>query len=516
MFDPHEFHQNKHTWMWKSQRQEMTISGQGEYHRYFTIIISPPNKRLKYCFALNSDDENLVYGELGFQNQDEVIEHWNCFFYPYLHQADAYKAPDWVKDTIWYQIFPDRYNALPTIGHWPSGSVTNAIHYGGNLKGIKDKLKYIHDLGCTGLYLTPIFLSPTSHKYDTSDYFKIDPCFGTEDDLIDLVKEAHLLGIKVMLDGVFNHTGVKFEPWISAKKDSNSPYRDWFNISDKAYETFSFAKNMPKLNTSHPEVIDYFCKVGQYWIQKADIDGWRMDVANEISPQFLKQFRKAVRSVKEVYILGEVWHDSNPWLMGDQFDAVMNYPYTRLIMDFIITQKISLDQFKKRVDDYLNRYASPIYINQFNLFDSHDTVRIMTVANHNQQKIKQALALLFISKGSPCIYYGTEIGLVGLNDPDCRRLMQFNPDPVNHPLYTFIQTFINLRKKYSSLSYKGSWLWINHASLLIIQRDDLILIVNPLDSSFENPYNGVDLYNDSHSEKIEPYDIKLIKYSNTL
>jgi len=509
--DPHAFQQDKHVWTWQSFKLEMLMSGNGEYHRYFTLAITPPNKRLKYCFILVSDDEKCVYGENGFQNPDEQIDHWNYFFYPYHHQSDIYKAPDWVRDTVWYQIFPDRFNASPMVKKWPTGSVTNAIHYGGNLVGIIDKLPYIHDLGCTGIYLTPIFLSPSSHKYDTSDYYRIDPKFGTEDELIKLVQEAHRLNIKVMLDGVFNHTGLLFEPWILARKDSKSSYRDWFYFTKNGYETFSFAKNMPKLNTSNPELIEYFCKVGQYWIQKADIDGWRLDVANEISPIFLRQFRKAVLSIKDVYILGEVWHDSNPWLMGDQFDGVMNYPYTRLIIDFIITQSISLEQFRNRVDDYLNRYASPIYTNQFNLFDSHDTERLMSKANNNQQRVKQALALLFISIGSPCIYYGTEIGMEGKTDPDCRRLMQFEPDPKIHPLYQLIQSFIKLRKENKCLSDKASWIWIKHPDLLMIRRSDIILIINPLNQSFDNPYQGIELYNDSLSKQIEPYDIKLIK-----
>ena len=268
---------------------------------------------------------------------------------------------------------------------------------------------------------------------------------------------------------------------------------------------------MPKLNSVHPEVIDYFCKVGQYWIQEADIDGWRLDVANEISPQFWRAFRSAVKSVKDVYILGEVWHDANPWLLGDQFDAVMNYFYTQIIMDFFIHKKLSLKTFRAKIDDFRNRYPHLILKNQFNLYDSHDTPRLMTQAKGDVSIVKQMFALLLCSEGSPCIYYGTEIGLEGQQDPDCRRLMQFVPDPKQHLLYHFLQTFISLRTQYPTLANEGSWEWITHDDLLMIKRDNIVLIINPSTNSYQCPIQGEILYTDKSSHLIEAHDIKLIK-----
>lgn len=509
--DPHQGHIVKGEWGWAGHIEPMICSGHGEHHLYWTLIITPPQGRLKYNFTISDDREIVIFGERSILGPHDEVDNFNYFFYPYLHDQPIYTAPSWVKDTVWYQIFPDRYNAIPSKKHWPLGPVTNATHYGGNLLGIIDKLPYLSELGISGLYLTPIFESPTTHKYDTTNYFKIDPEFGSLEDLKVLVKKAHELGIKVMLDAVFNHAGIHFEAWNLAKDDPKSPYRKWFYFNEKGYETFSFAKNMPKLNTTNPEVIDYFCSVGQYWIKEADIDGWRLDVANEISPQFWRAFRTSVRSIKEVYILGEVWHDSNPWLLGDQFDAVMNYFYTRIIMDYFIHKSMSLENFREKVDDFRNRYPQLVLKYQFNLYDSHDTARLLTQADGNVALVKQMLALLLCSEGSPCIYYGTEIALEGGQDPDCRRLMQFDPDPVNQELYRFIKTFLHLRKTYSALANEGSWEWISHESLLMIIRNDLVLIINPSSKPCECPIKGNILYTESSSILCIAYDIKLIQ-----
>lgn len=511
--DPHQGHKVNGQWGWAGHQIDMPLSGEGEVHRYWTVIITPPQGRLKYDFTITDGIETVTYGERCILPLGEEPDNFNYFFFPYLHDDPIYTAPSWVKDTVWYQIFPDRFNSVPKKKNWPLGPVTNATHYGGNLKGILEQLPYLADLGITGLYLTPIFESPSTHKYDTTDYFKIDPDFGTLDDLKLLVKTAHDLGIKVMLDAVFNHAGLHFDPWVQAKNDPKSPYHDWFYFNEHGYETFSFAKNMPKLNSTNPKVIDYFCRVGQYWIEEADIDGWRLDVANEISPMFWRAFRKAVRQVKEVYILGEVWHDANPWLLGDQFDAVMNYFYTRIVMDYFIHKTMDLTTFRAKIDDFRNRYPKLILQNQFNLYDSHDTARLMTQAKGKVDLVKQMLALLMCSEGSPCIYYGTEIGMEGEHDPDCRRLMQFDPDPQQHDLHRFLKTFIALRKNHPALANEGSWHWIQHPTLLMIQRDSLVLILNPDETTTQLPVSGQVLYNESGLDLVGPKDIKLVKRS---
>ncbi len=512
--DPHQGHVVNGKWGWAGHKLPMTQTGSGEVHCYWTAIITPPQGRLKYDFTITDGTESAVFGERSILPINEEPDNFNYFFYPYLHGEPIYHAPSWVKDTIWYQIFPDRFNSVPAKKQWPLGPVTNATHYGGNLLGIIDKLDYLADLGISGLYLTPVFESPSTHKYDTTDYFRIDPEFGTAEDLKELVKKAHSLGIRVMLDAVFNHAGTQFAPWLNAKNDPGSPYRQWFHFNENGYETFSFSKNMPKLKSTNQEVIDYFCHVGQYWINEADIDGWRLDVANEISPMFWRAFRKAVRNDKEVYILGEVWHDANPWLLGDQFDAVMNYFYTRIVMDFFIHKTMTVKTFREKIDDFRNRYPQIVLKNQFNLFDSHDTARLMTQAKGDVSIVKQMLAILLCSEGSPCLYYGTEIGMPGEHDPDCRRLMQFDPDPSQHELYRFIKTFIALRKQYPALANEGTWSWIGHDTLIMIQRDGLVLIINPSDTDFAYPVSGKILYSEGKPETISAHDIKLIQTRN--
>ena len=517
--DQHEGERIEMQWTWKSQKVEMKQSGLTAHHKYWTCRVNPPHRRMKYHFILSDAIETIVFGETSIIDPSDIPDNFNFFFFPYMHRKELYKAPTWVADTVWYQIFPDRFAKHGNAGEfkpWHIGPVKNADHYGGNLKGIITKLDYLQALGISGLYLTPVFASLTTHKYDTEDYFKIDADFGTEEDLANLVKEAHLRGIKVMLDAVFNHAGARFDKWLDVRKNPQSPYRDWFYLSDDdQFETFSFEKNMPKLNTEHPDVIAYFCKVGTYWIEKTGIDGWRLDVANEISHVFWREFRKQIHRVKpDAYILGEVWHDAMPWLQGDQFDAVMNYPYTKILLDYIAHKRISLRAFRYGIDEIRNHYPSIVQTYQFNLFDSHDTMRLSTLCNNDLSKIKGALAFLFASPGSPCIYYGTEIALEGGQDPDSRRLMQWQPDPSENEMYAFIKTWIGLRKKHPALANHGSWEWLDSDVIAFIRSDNaesLHFFYNPTDKpvSIDCP-KGAILFGTKMSE-LNPGEILLVK-----
>lgn len=315
--DPHLGELTPLGWRWKNTTQTMELSYITENNFIWKTVLTPENKRLKYHFIIQGEDEILQFGEDGFTPIDEEVGLWNNFFLPYLHQGQQFNAPSWVKDTIWYQIFPERFcngdktndplGSLP----WHRGPVTNKENYGGDIAGIIEKLPYLSDLGISGIYLTPIFESKTTHKYDTRNYFAIDASFGTEADLIELVNRAHQLNIRVMLDAVFNHSGADFPQWEDVKKHKElSEYKEWFHIKSYdpfTYETFSFEKNMPKLNLSNESTKQYFIDVAKYWIKKADIDGWRLDVANEIDPSFFNEFRKEIKSVKDdCYILGEV------------------------------------------------------------------------------------------------------------------------------------------------------------------------------------------------------------------
>ena len=480
--DPHLGEITPSGWRWKSRKKDMDLAYITENNYVWSVIIEPDNKRLKYHFIIESEDEVWQFGEDGFTPINEEVGLWNNFFLPYLHKDQQFKAPHWVKDTIWYQIFPERFrngnpaNDPKNVKPWHHGTVTNQEFYGGDLAGIIEELPYLADLGISGIYLTPVFESVTTHKYDTRNYFAIDPCFGTEEDLIGLVQKAHQLNIKVMLDAVFNHSGADFGPWLDLVKNKESSiYKDWFHIlsfEPFAYETFSFAKNMPKVNLSHPAARRYFIEVAKYWIEKADIDGWRLDVANEIDPSFWNDLRKEIKNIKEdCYILGEVWHDSMQWLRGDRFDAVMNYPLGRSIIDFV-SGDINAQQFRFRMDKAFAHYPISIRDVQFNLLDSHDTARLRNILQHDLRKVELAFALLMISFGSVCIYYGSEVAMEGEFDPDCRRCMIWDPNKEEQAFLKRFKRLIDLRNQNACLRNDSHWTWVETGDLMVIKRSN--------------------------------------------
>lgn len=411
--------------------------------------------------------------EVGLQgNRASMVVTNNVFKLPYIHNRDAYQAPAWVEETVWYQIFPERFNngnpnlSPEGIRPWDSKISPHYMDFfGGDLPGITAKLDYLKDLGINGIYLCPIFKANTNHKYDTVDYFQIDPHFGSKEDLKELVDQAHQRGIRILFDAVFNHMGVGSPQWQDVlSKGPESKYVEWFHIHDFPvdhlrelsdgrfnYETFAFADLMPKLNTSHPEVVEYLLSIATYWIEEFDIDGWRLDVANEIDHAFWKQFHQAVTSVKEeAYILGEVWHYSQPWLVGDEFHAVMNYPLTYALQDYFIHHSLTSHQLIEVLAQIQMTYRQSTQRVQFNFLDTHDTARILHVANEDKTLVQQMLAFLFLQVGTPCIYYGTEVGLTGGQDPDCRRVIPWDSAAQDLEMFAFMQDLIALRRDWIS------------------------------------------------------------------
>lgn len=413
---------------------------------WWTTTIEPPYKRLKYYFELQTENEKWFFFEDGFVSEAQMQlegRSRQCFVFPWMNPADIPVTPSWVNNTIWYQIFPERFcngdasiNPEGTLPWRKSGSVTNTEFFGGDLAGIIQRLDYVKELGVSGLYLTPINEAPSSHKYDTTDYQKIDPHFGSEETMKTLVKEAHNRGIRVMLDGVFNHAGRDFAPWQDVrKKGPESEYWDWFMVNEwpfreeggcareKQYYTFAFYDSMPKLNTNNPKLREYLYEVCENWVKEYDVDGIRLDVANEISHVFCKELRIRLKALKpDIYILGEIWHDAMPWLRGDEFDAVMNYPLGASIKDFWIDKSQTNEDFEYTINRCYTGYMQQTNDVLFNLLDSHDTKRLRSDVK-NLDEYFQQLAVLFTMPGSPCIFYGTEIAMEGSYDPDCRRCM---------------------------------------------------------------------------------------------
>ena len=422
-----------------------------EYHTLWSFRVKPEFKRVTYYFNLESDDEKMIMCEDRFYTPEEFKNYrgrQQLFIYSWMNPSDIIRTPEWVNETVWYQIFVDRFcNRNPDYNPkevlpWraPDKKVKPFDYYGGDIPGITSKLDYLRDLGITGLYLTPICSGKSNHKYDTISYTKIDPHFGTDEDMAEMVKQAHQRGIRVMMDGVFNHSGAFFKPWQDVVKNGpESKYYNWFmvnkwpfekgwkNTAKGNYYAFAFVDMMPKLNTNNEEVIRYIIKVIKKWIEKYDIDALRLDVSDEISHTLCKRMHKELKAIKpDFYILGEAWHDAIGWLRGDEFDSVMNYPFTDSVGDFWMDETKSSTDFEYAINRCYSLY--PLQINRvlFNLLDSHDTMRLVTKLGGNLRQFYQQLAVLFTMPGTVCIYYGTEIALEGSYDPDCRRCMPWN------------------------------------------------------------------------------------------
>lgn len=461
---------NKDGWIY--DRIKVITKKKLQHHLWWSVVVQPQFKRAKYYFELISNNQKYYYFEDGFITEDELKNEKKLlqyFIFPWMNKSDINLAPSWPQDIVWYQIFPDRFyrsensEVDTSLSLWREGSVSNEERFGGNLLGIVDKIPYLKKLGFNGIYLNPIMEAGTNHKYDTKNYHKIDPAFGSNEDFKHLVQIAHKNGIKIMVDAVFNHSGTEFEPWLDVLKNGqNSKFADWFMINnwdnlksqkyttDGNYYSFAFTGLMPKLNTNNPEVIEYFCTICRDWILEFDIDAIRFDVGNEISHKFLKVLRENLLTLKpDIYLLGEIWHNSISWLLGDEYDAVMNYPLLSGINDFYI------NKFKTKHDfECMINHCYTMYMNQtnkilFNLLDSHDTMRLINRVN-DLNIFYQQLTILLTVPGSPSIYYGTEIALEGENDPDCRRLIPWSK--LDDPNYCFLinqlKNLLSIRHQY--------------------------------------------------------------------
>lgn len=488
---------------WSGERKEITDRKRLAHHQVWTVIVTPQYKRCKYFFELWAGEEICYYFEDGCYTKERMEmpgRKEQCFFFPWMNPADINHTPEWVSDTVWYQIFPDRFcNGDATLNSkwvkpWKCEKVQYLDIYGGDLRGIRSKIAYLKDLGITGIYLTPIFSAESNHKYNTTDYYKIDEAFGDEKELKMLVQDAHDAGIRVMLDAVFNHCGEQFAPWKDVmEKGPDSRYYDWFfihqwpfdrqnhNTRDGKYDAFAFYGDMPKLNTNNPAVIDYFNQLCTYWLTEWKIDGIRFDVGNEVSHAFLKELRKKLKEVNpQVYLLGEIWHDSINWLMGDEYDSVMNYPLAQSLNDFFIDENRTAKDFEYEINRCYSIYMKQTNRVLFNLLDSHDTERLRTRTG-TMGRFYQQLAVLFTMEGSPCIYYGTEIMMQGGFDPDCRRCMPWNEIEAG-TLQTEIdrmKQLIAIRKNYAQCKAAGIR-WENSG-----KQDRLIHYVKQLEGQKE-------------------------------
>jgi cyclomaltodextrinase len=491
--DPYDF--EGPNWIYEST--EMRFTGSDELYDYYRQTVQLPHLRARYAFRLTDHDGEVSYfTEKGFY--DDLPEVGLLFALPYLHHTEVFSAPEWVKDTVWYQIFPERFangnKSLDPEGtlEWGSAEPTPENFFGGDLEGVINHLDYLKELGITGIYFTPVFHAFSNHKYDTIDYMEIDPQFGTKETLKKLVEEAHNRGIKVMLDAVFNHSGYHFKPFQDLLQNGEaSKYKDWFHPhslpldeQNLNYDAFGYVSSMPKLNTKNPEVRDYLLTVAKYWIEECGIDGWRLDVANEVDFDFWRSFRKTVKNEKEdAYILGEIWHDSMPWLRGDQFDAVMNYPFLTAILEMFAEETLEPSRFAEKMTKVYHMYPHTVNKAAFNLIGSHDTPRILTECQGDLAKVKQIYTILLTFTGTPCIYYGDEIALDGGQDPGCRKCMPWDEEEQNRDMFEHVQRLIALRKENPVLANEGDLLFVHIDSEVVMykresEKADAYILIN--------------------------------------
>jgi neopullulanase len=433
-------------------------------------------------------------------------------------------APDWVQDAIFYQIFPDRFAksrrvAKPSnLESWDSPPSPCGFK-GGDLLGIVEKLDYLKDLGINALYFTPIFASTANHRYHTHDYFSVDPILGGNAALAELLRAAHRRGIRVVLDGVFNHASRGFYQFNhTLENGAASPFLDWFHFDVQrlkagkplnayhescpapGYRAWWGLPALPKFRTETPAVREFIFSVAEHWLRQG-IDGWRLDVPYEIDDDaFWAEFRHRCKKVNpDAYLVGEIWGEARRWLRGDQFDATMNYQLTkaiwgrfcdpldvaeaRRIASFRDISPLSAATFSRAIKELIALYPYATSRAQMNLLDSHDTPRLLTVARGDESALRLASAFLFSMPGAPCIYYGDEIGMSGGCDPDCRRTFPWNRAGWNHGLLRHFRSLAALRKKHPALR-RGSFRALASANGIYalqrsLGRERIIAAFNP-------------------------------------
>jgi cyclomaltodextrinase len=437
---------------------------------------------------------------------------------PTAHLAQDAAPPPWVRDAVFYQVFPDRFRrgrqAQPygPLEAWDAPPTVHGFK-GGDLWGVAEGLDYIADLGATAIYLNPIFASASNHRYHTYDYLKVDPLLGGDQALRELLDAAHLRGMRVIIDGVFNHASRGFWPFHHVlEAGAASPYRDWFYLNHamlaaggqlRAYrdESLQDARDvdwadarragtrsiealgyrawwdlpaLPKLNIGNPRVREYLLGVAEHWI-RFGVDGWRLDVPEEIDDRdFWAEFRHRVRTVNaDAYLVGEIWHAAPDWLGADRFDGLMNYPLAWAILGYAAGSRLDFTvaaqhahirrvlqaedgpRFAAAVEAVLEAYPPAHRTAQLNLLGSHDTPRIITLCGDDELGVRIAMLLMLSLPGAPSIYYGDEIGLPGRSDPDCRRAFPWDESEWNWSLRTFVQSGLVVRAGEAALRGDG-------------------------------------------------------------
>ncbi len=381
--------------------------------------------------------------------------------------------PDWVRDSVFYQIFPDRFrNGDP--GNDPPGTrpwddrPTHDSFSGGDLVGGLEKLPYLQDLGVTAVYLTPIFTAATNHRYDTEDYFHVDPSLGGDEPLQRLVFALHARGMRIVLDGVFNHCGIGHPFFRDAvERGRGSPYWHWFRIhGDRPhaephpnYACWAGHPQLPEWNHDHPPVRDYLLSVVRHWLREYGVDGWRLDTVEYLPPDFVRDvYRAAKETNPSAYVLGEVMGLGTPWFRHGALDGVMHYKLRDGLVRFLAEGAWDAPRFVRYVQGLWASYPRDANYACYTLLGSHDKPRFLTLCRGDVRKLVLAAAFLFAFPGAPAIYYGDEIGLLGGEDPDCRRTFPWDERTWNRDLREVFRALAHLRREEPALR-EGDMRW---------------------------------------------------------
>lgn len=493
--------------------------------------------------------------------------------YQILVYRECFATPAWFKGGIMYQIFPDRFfksgETLAEKGKWlhrdwhetpefrpnEKGKILNNDFFGGNFRGILKKLDYLQSLHVTVIYLNPIFRAFSNHRYDTGDYMQLDPMLGSEEDFSALVSECGKRGIRLILDGVFNHTGDdsryfnKYGTYdeIGAYQSKDSKYYSWYNFRhfpDK-YDSWWGIDVLPAVNENCPSYIDFITGengVLRRWM-KYPLGGFRLDVADELPDEFIAKIRSAVKSANgDAVVIGEVWEDASnkiaystrrKYFQGEELDSVMNYPLKDAIINFVVSGNTSL--LRRTVGMLLDHYPKCVLDSLMNILGTHDTVRVLTalggVCAYNKEemavlklsaeqravateRLKIAAILLYTFFGVPCIYYGDEIGMEGYSDPFCRK--PFAWDLIDEDILSHYRWLGELRSRYTVFR-DGDYRELYHDDNCIVferrkGKEAVITVANLGNNKYTLRFNGV-LYNQLSGERcvdrvdIEPHHI---------
>lgn len=453
--------------------------GKGLYFYHFKFI----------SLDLNGEEIIRYYG-VNEQGGDGVIEEnlENVHRYVVTCYEKAEVAPKWYREAIFYQIFPDRFyngneNQLvnsPKPDSFIYGQKTDEPMYiknefgeilrwdffGGNFKGIQAKIPYLKKLGINALYLNPIFEAFSNHRYDTADYLKTDPVLGSEEDFKELLAELRKNEIRVILDGVFSHVGRNsryfnfdgsYGEGEGAYQTQESPYYPWFTFTNypDEYRSWWNVKDLPEINKHNPDFQEFIYgknSVMTKWNQLG-IDGWRLDVADELPDEFIAGIRNNLDQYQDKVLLGEVWEDASnkisydvrrQYILGNHLHGVMNYPLRKAVLE-LLNQEATPEAVARTFTQLYANYPRDVFYNSLNNIGTHDTERILSMLQGDKQKLSLAFAMMLLFPGVPCIYYGDEAGLTGGKDPENRKFFPW--DSLDETCYKACKQWIDLRKE---------------------------------------------------------------------